>query len=180
MLTGAWKQAITVFLLITSINSCVQIEIRDKKPPVYRKQETPPKPPKEAPKPKEPAREPEVKPPTVEVPKVPMPVKGVPIRSHRGYFIKSSCDEFFRAIERGKVLYAGDDLKGYGWVVMVEQEDGYITVYTRAEKIFVKKGESVKKGQVLGKVGKQGQDCGIGFELRLKDGSPTNFELVKE
>jgi murein DD-endopeptidase MepM/ murein hydrolase activator NlpD len=180
MPTGAWKQAITTFLLITFINSCVQIEIRDRRPPVYRKQETPPKPPKEVPKPKEPTREPEVKPPTVEVPKVPMPVKGVPIRSHRGYFIKSSCDEFFRAVEKGKVLYAGDDLKGYGWVVMVEQEDGYITVYTRAERVFVKKGESVKKGQVLGKVGKQGQDCGIGFELRLKDGSPINFELVKE
>jgi hypothetical protein len=171
MHTEAWKQAITVFLLITSISSCVQIEIRDRRPPVYRKQETPPEPPK---------REPEVKPPTAEVPKVPMPVKGFPIRSHRGYFIKSSCDEFFRAVERGKVLYAGDDLKGYGWVVIVEQEDGYITVYTKAERVFVKKGESVKKGQVLGKVGKQGQDCGIGFELRLKDGSPINFELVKE
>jgi hypothetical protein len=186
MHTGAWKQAIITFLLLTSINSCVQIEIRDRKPPVYRKQETPPKPPKEVPKPKEPASEPEakppteVKPPTAEVPKVPMPVKGIPIKSQRGYFIKSSCDEFFRSIERGRVLYAGDDLKGYGWVVMVEQEDGYITVYTRAERVFVKKGESVKKGQVLGKVGKQGQDCGIGFELRLKDGSPINFELVKE
>jgi septal ring factor EnvC (AmiA/AmiB activator) len=191
MLTEAWKQAITVFLLITFINSCVQIEIRDRRPPVYRKQETPPKPPKEVPKPKEPTREPEVKPqepttkqqvkpPIAEVPKVPMPVKGVPIRSHRGYFIKSSCGEFFRAVKRGKVLYAGNDLKSYGWVVIVEQEDGYITVYTRAERVFVKKGESVKKGQVLGKVGKQGQDCGIGFELRLKDGSPVNFELVKE
>jgi septal ring factor EnvC (AmiA/AmiB activator) len=72
------------------------------------------------------------------------------------------------------VLYTLGDL------VMVEQEDGYITVYTRAERVFVKKGESVKKGQVLGKVGKQGQDCGIGFELRLKDSSPVNFELVKE
>jgi septal ring factor EnvC (AmiA/AmiB activator) len=50
------------------------------------------------------------------------------------------------------VLYAGDDLKGYGWVVMVEQEDGYITVYTRAERVFVKKGESVKKSQVLGRL----------------------------
>ncbi|MFZ8784312.1 hypothetical protein [Thermocrinis sp.] len=43
-----------------------------------------------------------------------MPVKSVPIRTQRGYFIKSSCDESFRAVEKGKVLYAGDDLKGYG------------------------------------------------------------------
>ncbi len=178
MYTGAWKWAITSFLLIASINSCVQIEIKDRRPPVYIKQETPPQPTKEVPKPKETTRKPEVKQPTAEVPKVPMPVKGVPIRSQRGYFIKSSCDEFFRAVERGKVLYAGDDLKGYGWVVMVEQKDGYITVYTRAERVFVKKGESVKKGQVLGKVGRQEQGCGIGFELRLKDGSPINFELV--
>jgi murein DD-endopeptidase MepM/ murein hydrolase activator NlpD len=180
MLTGAWKQTITVFLLITFINSCVQIEIRDRRPPVYKKQGTPSQPIKRVSKPKELTGEPEVKPPTVDVPKVRMPVKGVPIKSHRGYFIKSSCDEFFRAVERGKVLYAGNDLKSYGWVVIVEQENGYITVYTKAERVFVKKGESVKKGQVLGKVGKQGQDCGIGFELRLKDGSPINFELVKE
>jgi len=149
MLTGAWKQAITVFLLIIFINSCVQIEIRDRRPPVYRKQETLSQPTKETPKPKEPAREQEVKPLTVEVPKVPMPVKGVPIRTQRGYFIKSSCDESFRAVEKGKVLYAGDNLKGYGWVVIVEQEDGYITVYTRAERVFVKKGESVKRVRCL-------------------------------
>lgn len=176
----AWKQAITIFLLIISINSCVQIEIRDRRPPVYKKQETPSQPTKKVPKPKETTKEPKVKPPTTGVPKVPMPVKGVPVRSYRGYFIKSSCDEFFRAVERGKVLYAGNDLKSYGWVVIVEQEDGYITVYTKAERVFVKKGEIVKKGQVLGKVGKQGQECGIGFELRLKDGSPINFEFVKE
>lgn len=52
-------------------------------------------------------------------------------------------------LKGAKVLYAGDDLKGYGWVVMVEQEDGYITVYTRAERVFVKKGESVKRVKCL-------------------------------
>ncbi len=179
MLTEAWKRAITSFLFITFISSCVQIEIRDRIPTQYRKQETPSQSPKEIQKPKEPTRTPETETPTSKIPKVPMPVKGVPVKSHRGYFIKTSCEEFFRAIERGKVLYAGDDLKSYGWVVMVDQEDEYITVYTKAERLFVKKGDRVARSQVLGKVGRQGQDCGIGFELRLKDGSPIGFEFLR-
>ncbi|WP_448583362.1 peptidoglycan DD-metalloendopeptidase family protein [Thermocrinis sp.] len=93
--------------------------------------------------------------------------------------MKTSCDEFFRALDNGRVLYAGDDIKSYGLVVMVEQENGYISVYTRAGSLFVKKGEKVKNAQVLGKVGRHGEKCGIGFELRLQDGSPVSFEFAK-
>jgi len=160
-----------VFLLFIFISSCVQIEIRDKRPTAPRYT---PKP-QEAPKPKELPRN---------IPRedqvvVAMPVKGTPVKSGRGYFINTSCDEFFRALENGKVLYAGDDLKVYGLVVMVEQENGYISVYTRAGSLFVKKGERVKKSQVLGSVGKYGRECGIGFELRLQDGSPISFEFSR-
>ncbi|WP_333785264.1 peptidoglycan DD-metalloendopeptidase family protein [Thermocrinis sp.] len=160
-----------VFLLFIFISSCVQIEIREKRPTAPRYT---PKP-QEAPEPKEPPKDLPKEKPVV----APMPVKGTPLKSGRGYFINTSCNEFFRALENGKVLYAEDDLKGYGLVVMVEQENGYISVYTRAGSLFVKKGERVKKSQVLGKVGKHKENCGIGFELRLQDGSPISFEFSR-
>ena len=111
--------------------------------------------------------------------KVKSPLRGIPEKRERGYFIRSSCDEFFRSVEDGTVLYSGNDLKTYGWVVMVDQKDGYISVYAKAGNSLVKKGEKVKRGQVLGKVGKEESGCGILYELRLSDGSPVRFELER-
>ncbi len=114
------------------------------------------------------------------IPKVKLPVKGTVERAERGVFIKTSCNEFFRAVEDGKVIYSGNSLKQYDWVVMINQKDGFISVYAKAENSFVKKGEIVKKSQVLGKVGRSGDSCGILYELRTEDGSPIRFEVLPD
>lgn len=107
-----------------------------------------------------------------------MPVKGQPSRSDRGFYIKTSCGEFFRSVSDGKVLYAGNDLKNYNWVVMVES-DGFVYVYAKAGSSLVKKGERVAKGQTLGKVGQNPEGCGILFEVRNTEGKPVDFELLR-
>ncbi|RME11460.1 MAG: M23 family metallopeptidase, partial [Aquificota bacterium] len=96
----------------------------------------------------------------------------------RGYFIATSCGEFFRSVGDGRVLYAGDDIKNYSWVVMVDGGDGLVYVYGYAESLLVKRGENVKRGQPLGRVGKASDDCGLLFEVRDAEGKPINFELV--
>lgn len=113
-------------------------------------------------------------------PRVKLPVKGVIERTERGVFIKTSCNEFFRAVEDGTVIYSGNSLRQYNWVVMVNQKDGFISVYAKAESSFVKKGETVKKSQVLGKVGRSGETCGILYELRTEDGSPIKFDVTPD
>lgn len=161
-----------IFLLfLTFLSSCglIHIELRD----ISTHKETPHQP-KEIPKRKEEEKES----PTVSRIFVKMPVRGTPIKTKRGYFIKTSCDEFFRATEEGRVLYAGDDLKSYGWLVMVDT-GRYIAVYGKAQKLFVRKGEKVRRWQVLGKVGKSTDVCGITFEVRDHDGMPINFELER-
>ncbi|WP_448587441.1 peptidoglycan DD-metalloendopeptidase family protein [Thermocrinis sp.] len=171
----------------------MHIEIRERRPQTTKQVPKPQETPKPREQPKKPVPKEELprvltpvngeqpkKPvPKEELPRVLTPVNGVPVKSGRGYFIKTSCDEFFRSVEEGRVLYAGDDLKGYSWVIMVDQTNGYISVYTKAGNVLVKKGERVRKGQVLGKVGGHDRECGIGFELRLQDGSPVSFELVR-
>ncbi len=159
-------------LLLISLSGCglIHIEIRDRKPQEKRV-ETPKAQVRTAPTEKKEA-------PRGEVLKVSMPVKGKITRSERGYFIGTSCDEFFRSVSDGRVLYAGDDIRNMGWVVMVEAEDGYVYVYAKAGSSFVKKREAVRKGQPLGKVGNSGDGCGVLFEVRDKEGKPVSFELV--
>ena len=164
------------FLLLTFLSACgiVQIEIRDKSPQrEVKKTQTP-----QERKPTTQQREEPTTKPQGETLRVAMPVRGKIARTERGYFITTSCDEFFRSVSNGRVLYAGNDIRNMGWVVMVDSEDGYIYVYARAGGSLVKKGETVRRGQPLGRVGNSGDSCGILFEVRDQEGRPVNFELV--
>jgi septal ring factor EnvC (AmiA/AmiB activator) len=105
------------------------------------------------------------------------PLKGKVHREGRGYFISSSCKKFFRAVEAGKAIYVGRDLKAYGWTVIVEQRDGFISVYTRTGELFVSQGEKIRKRQVLGRVGRKKGRCGIYFEVRDGKGRPVKVRL---
>ncbi len=164
------------FLLLTFLSACgiVQIEIRDKSPQrEVKKTQTP-----QERKPTTQQREEPTTKPQGETLRVAMPVRGKIARTERGYFITTSCDEFFRSVSNGRVLYAGNDIRNMGWVVMVDSEDGYIYVYARAGGSLVKRGETVRRGQPLGRVGNSGDSCGILFEVRDQEGRPVNFELV--
>ncbi|MDQ7039007.1 MAG: M23 family metallopeptidase [Aquificota bacterium] len=102
------------------------------------------------------------------------PVKGEKIRMGRGVFIRTRCGAFFRSVGEGKVIYAGRDVGNFGWVVMVRQTDGFVAVYGKTGKPWVRTGERVKARQVLGRVGKGRKGCGIYFELRNRRGDPVN------
>lgn len=63
----------------------------------------------------------------------------------------------FRAAADGQVAYVGDRLPGYGWLVLLRHNDGFITAYAYASEIIVKEGDNVRKGQIIGKVGATGR-----------------------
>lgn len=85
-----------------------------------------------------------------------------------GINIAASRGAPIRAVEGGVVAYAGNELRGYGNLVLIKHPDGFISAYAHCEELLVKKGESVRPGQVIGRVGATG---GVGepqlhFELR--------------
>jgi murein DD-endopeptidase MepM/ murein hydrolase activator NlpD len=85
-----------------------------------------------------------------------------------------------RAAESGVVAYAGSELKGYGNLVLIRHPNGFVTAYANNGEINVKRGEQVKRGQVIAKSGESGNVSApqLHFELRDKSGSPvdpTNF-----
>ena len=57
-----------------------------------------------------------------------------------------------KAAEDGVVAYAGNELKGYGNLVLVRHPNGYVTAYAHASELMVKRGDQVKRGQVIAKL----------------------------
>jgi murein DD-endopeptidase MepM/ murein hydrolase activator NlpD len=83
------------------------------------------------------------------------------------------------AAESGVVAYAGSELKGYGNLILVRHDNGWITAYAHTEEMLAKRGDKVKRGQVIAKAGKSGQvdQPQVHFELRQgsKPVDPTPF-----
>ncbi len=72
------------------------------------------------------------------------------------------------AAESGVVAYAGSELKGYGNLVLVRHDNGWVTAYAHNDEVLVKRGDKVKRGQVIAKAGKTGSvdKPQVHFELR--------------
>ncbi len=73
-----------------------------------------------------------------------------------------------RAAEDGVVAYAGNELKGYGNLVLLRHADGFVTAYANASKILVNRGERVKRGQIIARSGETGNVASpqLHFEIR--------------
>jgi murein DD-endopeptidase MepM/ murein hydrolase activator NlpD len=72
------------------------------------------------------------------------------------------------AAESGTVAYAGNELRGFGNLLLIKHEDGWVTAYAHNQVLLVKKGQKIRRGEAVARVGTSG---GIGqaqlhFELR--------------
>lgn len=77
--------------------------------------------------------------------------------------------------DSGTVAYAGNDLKGYGNLILLRHEKGWFTAYAHADKVMVKKGQVIKAGQKIATVGQSGgvKTPQLHFEVRYKT-KPVN------
>jgi murein DD-endopeptidase MepM/ murein hydrolase activator NlpD len=84
-----------------------------------------------------------------------------------------------KAAEDGTVAYAGKELKGYGNLVLVRHPNGYVTAYAHAKELLVKRGDQVKRGQVIARSGQTGNVNTPQLHFEIRKGSspldPTRF-----
>jgi len=84
-----------------------------------------------------------------------------------------------KAAESGVVAYAGSELKGYGNLVLIRHPNGYVTAYANNGELDVKRGDTVKRGQIIAKSGQSGNVSSPQLHFELRKGStpvdPTNF-----
>jgi murein DD-endopeptidase MepM/ murein hydrolase activator NlpD len=72
------------------------------------------------------------------------------------------------AAEAGEVAYAGNELKGYGNLILVKHPDGFITAYAHNSALLVKRGDKVLRGQPIARLGATGavSEPQLHFEIR--------------
>jgi murein DD-endopeptidase MepM/ murein hydrolase activator NlpD len=75
------------------------------------------------------------------------------------------------AAEAGVVAYAGSELKGYGNLVLLRHDNGWVTAYAHNDELLVKRGDKVKRGDVIAKAGKTGSVDRPQIHFELREGS---------
>lgn len=80
-----------------------------------------------------------------------------------------------RAAENGVVAYAGNELPGYGNLLLIRHDGGWMSAYAHNETLLVSRGEQVARGQVVSHAGSTGSvnSPQAHFELR-RNGKPVN------
>lgn len=89
-------------------------------------------------------------------------------RKNDGINISAAKGTAVKAADRGTVAYAGNELKGFGNLILVKHPDGWITAYAHNEKLLVRKGQKVIKGEKIATVGSTGgvNSPQLHFEVR--------------
>ena len=83
------------------------------------------------------------------------------------------------AAENGVVAYSGNELKGYGNLVLVRHANNWVSAYAHNDELLVKRGDKVRRGQVIAKAGASGSVSQPQVHFELRKGSrpvdPTKY-----
>jgi len=92
----------------------------------------------------------------------------------KGIDIAGSSGQPIYAAEQGYVVYSGSGLRGYGELIIVKHNETFLSAYAHNQKLRVKEGQKVKKGEHIADMGKTGAErVKLHFEIR-QDGIPVN------
>ena len=93
---------------------------------------------------------------------------------NKGIDIAAKAGDLVTAAGEGKVVYAGNSLRGYGNLIIIKHNPMYLTAYAHNKTLFVKEGDLVKKSQKIAEAGNTDADrVKLHFEVR-KQGRPVD------
>ena len=79
------------------------------------------------------------------------------------------------ASDSGVVAYVGNELRGFGNLILIKHRDGWMTAYGHTDQIMVRRGDSVQRGQQIGTVGATGSVTSPQLHFEIRHGSePKN------
>jgi lipoprotein NlpD len=93
---------------------------------------------------------------------------------NKGIDIAGILGDPIQAASDGRVVYAGNSLRGYGNLVIVKHDNTYLTAYAHNRNLLVKEGDAVRKGQKIAEMGDtDANSVRLHFELRV-NGKPVD------
>lgn len=97
-------------------------------------------------------------------------------RRHDGVDIKASPGSPVTVADAGKVVYAGT-MRGYGNLILVRHPNNFFTAYAHNQKNLVEKGDKVRRGGVIAKVGRTGRATGPHLHFEVREGEKARNPL---
>ena len=93
---------------------------------------------------------------------------------NKGIDIRAKLGEPVSAASTGQVVYAGNELAGYGKLIIVKHNNSYLSAYAHNKELLVREGDSVKAGQKIAEIGSTGTtEPKLHFEIR-RNGKPVD------
>jgi len=89
-------------------------------------------------------------------------------RAHYGIDLAAPKGTPILAANHGTVIYVGRAFKGYGRMIMIEAEEGWASLYAHLEKAYVKEGQIVRKGELIGGMGRTGRATGVHLHFEIR------------
>ncbi|RDU95364.1 peptidoglycan DD-metalloendopeptidase family protein [Trinickia dinghuensis] len=101
-------------------------------------------------------------------------LNGFDDNSNKGLNIGGTSGEAVKAAAAGRVVYAGNGLRGYGNLIIIKHNATYLTAYAHNRTLMVKEGDAVTKGQEIAEMGNSDSDrVMLHFEIR-RQGKPVD------
>ena len=97
-------------------------------------------------------------------------------RRHDGVDIKAVTGTPIKAADKGLVVFAGT-MRGYGNLILVRHKDNFFTAYAHNKSNGVKEGQKVKRGEVIGIVGRTGRATGSHLHFEVREGEKARNPL---
>lgn len=99
-----------------------------------------------------------------------------------GINVKSDISDDIFAVRGGKVAYVGNELRGYGNLIIIKHSNSWISAYAHLNDISVKKGQIVKKGDKIANMGSTGNvlEKQLYFSLRHKKEAVNPEKYLKK
>ncbi len=96
---------------------------------------------------------------------------GVNIAAPEGAPVKAAAD--------GIVAYAGNELRGFGNMILIKHADNWVTAYAHNSGLLVKKGDEVKRGQTIARVGSTGNVANPQLHFEIRNGTKAVDPVTK-
>lgn len=99
--------------------------------------------------------------------------KGIDIAGSMGQAIVATAD--------GRVVYAGNALRGYGNLIIIKHNDDYLSAYAHNDTMLVREQQEVKAGQKIATMGSTGtSSTRLHFEIRYKGKSVNPLQYLPQ